>query len=136
MTEFTRLNLETDPRFPSGRWEGHWTQHGLRGDMELDLTFRARLVRGRGRDRVGDFAISGAYSIDTGAAIIHKQYLGAHRLLYWGHAERKHGLFGWWCLLKPPCTGGWRIWPIDEGGAMQSEREAIDEPHPLATASI
>src|SRR4051812_6356406 len=55
------VDLETDPRFPSGPWVGFFLQRQLPGRhyMEIRLTFRQGVMTGEGRDRVGDFLFAG-----------------------------------------------------------------------------
>ena len=59
------LDLETDPRFPSGRWIGFFLDKRLPGkhQMELLLTFRQGEVTGEGRDKVGKFLVRGRYGV-------------------------------------------------------------------------
>ena len=57
---------ETDPRFPSGPWQGfflmaHWPG---RHTMELHLDFHQGVMTGEGRDMIGDFLIRGKYNIE------------------------------------------------------------------------
>ena len=52
--------LETDPRFPSGRWVGFWIQRFLapgRFQTELHLTFVQGVLSGEGRDWVGAYTV-------------------------------------------------------------------------------
>ena len=51
------IDLETDARFPSGRWTGFFLQVQVPGkhQMELLLTFRQGSMTGEGRDWVGEF---------------------------------------------------------------------------------
>ncbi len=59
-------DAESDPRFPSGKWIGFWTQTLPVRDkpkQEMILTFRQGEMTGEGRDRVGRFIIRGFYSV-------------------------------------------------------------------------
>ena len=58
------LDLETDPRFPSGRWIGFFLDKRLPGkhQMELLLTFRQEEMTGEGRDKVGPFIVRGRWT--------------------------------------------------------------------------
>src|SRR5437868_2102658 len=55
--------VETDPRFPSGEWKGFWLQRGVAGRqwMSLTMQFLDCRISGEGRDRVGQFRLSGRY---------------------------------------------------------------------------
>lgn len=110
------LDLETDPRFPSGPWTGFFLQKLVPGRhlMELRLTFRHGDMAGEGRDWVGPFLIRGRYSTADGRCHWHKRYLGKHDVLYQGFNEGK-GIWGTWEI---PSTrgdqfqkGGFHIWP-------------------------
>ena len=48
-------NVESDPRFPSGKWVGFFLDKRMPGkhQMEIVLTFAAGRMTGDGRDRVG-----------------------------------------------------------------------------------
>lgn len=109
---------EPDPRFPSGRWAGFWSQDGRRGRMSLDLTFANGKLFGDGRDRVGDFVLSGQYDTRTGACSIHKAYLGQHGVEYEGCATSQ-GIRGDWRIHIPRVmleTGPFHIWPVSSSG--------------------
>jgi hypothetical protein len=112
-------NLETDPRFPSGRWVGFFTQDiVLRGRqmMEMDLVFSEGRFHGEGRDRVGRFAIDGTYSVDDGRCVFLKHYIGRHSVDYQGFNEGK-GIWGGWEIVVPTMRlhGGFHIWPEEMG---------------------
>jgi hypothetical protein len=106
--------LETDPRFPSGKWVGFFTDRRLPGrhQMELTLTFSQKHMVGAGRDRVGAFAVDGAYQLSDGLCVWVKQYIGRHSVGYRGFNEGK-GIWGTWELTDQgyTFTGGFHIWP-------------------------
>jgi hypothetical protein len=111
------LEPESDPRFPSGPWVGFFTQPIIPGKhlMELRLQFRQGVIDGEGRDWVGEFLISGRYTLDDGKCHWTKSYLGRHDVYYKGYNEGK-GIWGTWEI--PPnensglhWTGGFYIWP-------------------------
>lgn len=117
MDHQTNLDLETDPRFPSGPWTGFFLQRELPGRhlMELRLTFRQGSLTGEGRDRVGNFVVKGRYTIEDGKCHWTKRYLGRHDVFYQGFGEGK-GIWGTWEI--PPARnagvryhGGFHIWP-------------------------
>src|SRR4051794_24085778 len=91
----TPQSLETDPRFPSGRWIGYFIQGALRGkhQMELLLTFANGDMTGEGRDRVGPFVVRGRYQLEDGKCHWHKRYVGKHDVYYEGFNEGK-GIWG------------------------------------------
>jgi hypothetical protein len=107
-------NLESDSRFPSGKWGGFFTYKGLPGKhaMELILTFSQGKMTGSGRDRIGEFTIDGAYQVNDGKCMWIKQYIGKHKVGYRGFNEGK-GIWGTWDLtaLGSTFTGGFHIWP-------------------------
>lgn len=107
-------NLESDPRFPSGKWVGFWTDKRLPGkhQMELVLSFANGNMNGSGRDWVGAFNIDGAYQLDDGQCIFLKQYIGMHGVGYRGFNEGK-GIWGTWELSAAgqKLIGGFHIWP-------------------------
>lgn len=125
-----RLELESDPRFPSGPWVGYFLQKPIPGRhlMELHLTFRDGQISGEGRDWVGPFAISGKYSLADGRCSWIKQYLGRHGVHYQGYNEGK-GIWGVWeILVEVPAEfrrGGFHIWP--EGQRVGSGPELSEE---------
>ena len=130
-------DLETDPRFPSGRWTGFFLQaqgpHPGKHQMELLLTFRQGSMTGEGRDWVGKFVIRGRYSTADGRCRWHKRYLGKHDVFYQGYNEGK-GIWGAWEIqsilaLGTRLRGGFHIWP--EGMADPTQQhltEAVEPP--------
>lgn len=107
-------DLESDPRFPSGKWAGFFTDKRLPGKhrMEMILTFAGGRVTGSGRDRVGKFTIDGTYQLTDGLCAWVKQYTGRHAVGYRGFNEGK-GIWGKWELTDHgfTFTGGFHIWP-------------------------
>jgi hypothetical protein len=120
---------ETDPRFPSGPWQGfflmaHWPG---RHTMELHLTFRQGVMTGEGRDMIGPFLIRGKYNTDDGKCHWSKRYVGKHDVAYQGYNEGK-GIWGIW-EIPPTLRGGFHIWPTAMGDpTFPKLTEAIDEP--------
>jgi hypothetical protein len=115
-----QLSVESDPRFPSGRWTGYFLQPMVPGrhQMELHLTFHDGIMTGEGRDRVGQFAMDGAYTLEDGRCQFIKQYLGRHRVYYAGFNEGK-GIWGTWDIPDGKNyvaqRGGFHIWPEGMG---------------------
>lgn len=110
-------DLETDPRFPSGKWVGFWTQTFPiigRLQQEMILTFHRGKIEGEGRDMVGKFHIRGFYSIEDGKCRWTKRYVGRHDVFYQGFNEGK-GIWGVWEIpateLSLHLKGGFHIWP-------------------------
>jgi hypothetical protein len=129
-------DLETDPRFPSGRWLGFFLQPILPGrhQMELLLTFRHGQVTGEGRDWVGEFVIRGQYSLADGKCFWTKRYVAKHDVYYNGFNEGK-GIWGVWEI--PPeqnsgqrWHGGFHIWPegMPDPSRPPHLAEELDEP--------
>ena len=105
-------DLETDPRFPSGRWTGFFLQPdspGRRYMMEIHLTFRNGALNGEGRDVVGKFVMRGRYDTSNGKCHWTKRYLGQHDVFYQGYNEGK-GIWGTWDIPYV-WSGGFHIWP-------------------------
>src|SRR5581483_6114084 len=134
----TALDLETDPRFPSGPWTGFFLQREIPGRhlMELRLTFRNGGISGEGRDWVGQFVIKGRYSVADGKCYWTKRYVGKHDVFYQGFNEGK-GIWGAWEI--PPRQnlgfrfhGGFHIWP--EGMGDPTQQHLTEEADLLAPA--
>jgi hypothetical protein len=136
--------LETDPRFPSGRWLGFWVQKHPpigRHEMELLLTFTTGTVTGEGRDWVGPFLVRGSYEVTDGRCHWTKRYLGKHDVFYQGFNEGK-GIWGTWeiptGLQGFPWRGGFHVWPegmADPSRPTLSEEAELpvdSEPAPVA----
>ena len=115
MTTPAPQDLETDPRFPSGRWIGFFLDARIPGrhQMELLLTFRRGTLSGEGRDWVGRFTARGRYATADGKCHWTKRYLGKHDVFYQGFNEGK-GIWGTWEISAADvgcCRGGFHIWP-------------------------
>ena len=127
--ETPELDLETDPRFPSGAWTGFFLQRIIPGRhwMELELTFRDGRMTGAGRDWVGAFALHGAYDLEDGRCNFVKQYLPGHNVDYRGFNEGK-GIWGTW-KIEGIGKGGFHIWPKGMADpTQQSLEEEADVP--------
>ena len=126
MSTRPHLDLETDPRFPSGAWTGFFLQPILPGrhTMELHLTFGEGEMTGEGRDRVGKFVIRGRYSTGDGRCYWTKRYLGKHDVFYKGFNEGK-GIWGLWEMPGERQKGGFHIWP--EGESDPTRPELVEE---------
>jgi len=125
--------LETDSRFPSGKWVGFFLQKQLPGKhgMELLLTFSQGILTGEGRDLVGEFLIKGHYHLDDGRCFFSKHYVGRHDVAYQGYNEGK-GIWGLWEIAAKAnqgvrLHGGFHIWPVEmgdpTGSALREEAE-------------
>lgn len=127
--------LESDPRFPSGKWTGFWLQkipNLGRQWMDLDCVFKDGKLKANGRDIVGAFIFMGSYSIETGKCDWVKQYLGQHPVDYHGFNEGK-GIWGTWGIIDSETgihlAGGFHIWPEGQGwGPADSLSEELDLP--------
>lgn len=136
------MELETDPRFPSGPWVGFFLQRLVPGRhlMELRLTFRRSEMSGEGRDRVGPFHIWGIYSVADGRCHWTKRYVGKHDVHYQGFNEGK-GIWGTWEIPNRKehfyQRGGFHIWP--EGMMDPTGRhlyEQADVPVPMEESPV
>jgi hypothetical protein len=120
------MELETDPRFPSGPWMGYFLQHGNKGMMDLHLTFRQGALTGEGRDYVGQFVVRGRYELADGKCYWTKRYLGKHDVFYQGYNEGK-GIWGQWEITTfglHNAHGGFHIWPK---GMAEAEHQQLAE---------
>jgi hypothetical protein len=129
----SNADVETDPRFPSGKWVGYFLDRRIPGrhHMEMTLTFVDGRIDGVGRDFVGSFTFDGVYDLVDGRCTWVKQYIGAHFIDYGGFAEER-GIWGTWDLRQGiwSATGGFRIWPIDRGelaGDESTEEAAVPD---------
>jgi len=134
-------DLETDPRFPSGRWAGFWIQKQLppgRFQTELVLTFSRGVLTGEGRDWVGTYTVHGRYDLADGRCRWTKSYQGKHDVLYEGYNEGK-GIWGTWMIpageYNVEWRGGFHIWPegmANPTGSHLTEQadlpDAVEEP--------
>lgn len=129
--------LEQDDRFPTGPWEGYFLQPGLPGrhGMELILSFGQGVIRGDGRDVVGDFLIKGTYDCESGKCWWSKRYIGRHDVAYQGYAEGR-GIWGTWEITSS-FKGGFHIWPLGQGsGESENVSEEVDTPVLVGTGAI
>ena len=120
-------DAETDPRFPSGKWAGFWTQTQpvrAKPKQEMILTFKQGTVTGEGRDMVGQFLIRGRYSTADGKCHWTKRYVGKHDVFYEGFNEGK-GIWGTWKIDLN--HGGFHIWPEGMSDPSQPALEAEAE---------
>jgi hypothetical protein len=142
------INLETDPRFPSGPWTGFFLQREIPGRhmMDIRLTFSNGEIKGQGRDWVGSFTMKGRYNLADGRCHWTKHYRGRHDVFYQGFNEGK-GIWGVWEFpFEVPITkrGGFHIWPegmADPTGEHLAEEadlpavveESLETSEPLVT---
>ena len=135
----TDNQIETDDRFPSGEWTGFFLQPSYlseRATMELTLSFHKGLIRGEGKDFVGEFLMRGHYDLGSGDVSINKQYVGLYNVFYKGCAELDKGLWGVWSLDNSD-HGGFHIWPKGMADPTGSElHEAVDLPVEELTSVI
>ncbi|MDX1929598.1 MAG: hypothetical protein SFV81_23930 [Pirellulaceae bacterium] len=87
---------------------GWWEQNGLgRQPMEdLVIEFSTGLIRGSGRDVVGEFEMYGTMDQDGRVKIV-KQYVGRHQVVYVGSYDGEGTMFGSWLIEM--LTGSWSI---------------------------
>ncbi|HEY7086654.1 MAG TPA: hypothetical protein VH518_01115 [Tepidisphaeraceae bacterium] len=124
-----KIDPETDPRFPSGKWTGFWLHRAWVGRqyMSLSLTFAQGKVVGEGCDRVGEFTISGEYDLRNGGCTLHKHYVGAHSVLYEGKNENDdQWIWGLWSIRSLD-RGGFHLWPAGEDDPTGPELSAAKE---------
>jgi hypothetical protein len=123
-----RIEVETDPRFPSGKWTGFWLQRCYSGRqyMSLELTFLNGAIQGHGFDRVGEFDLTGTYDLRNGGCTISKAYRGAHSIIYEGRNEAD-GQWIWGVWRMRIDRGGFHLWPQGQddptGQKLRQQRE-------------
>ena len=111
--------VDGDARFPSGRWEGYWTEPARPGRqwMALTLAFAEGRVQGSGQDPVGAFSIEGSCCVTDGTCLLHKRYDGGgiHVVLYHGRCVSGDaaGIAGLWWLQGN--SGRFCLWPAIAG---------------------
>ena len=133
-----KLTVEMDARFPSGPWRGFFIQkHRPPGRhwMDLQLTFRDSLIRGEGRDWVGQFVVTGRYQLEDGKCSWRKKYLGKHEVAYKGYNEGR-GIWGTW-EIPPLLKDGFQIWPHGMGDpSADCAMQAVEQPEWSETDSL
>ena len=120
----------SDVDYPSGQWIGFYTYAAFsqRHLMDLILEFREGIVFGEGADGIGLFGIDGRYFPKEGECSWIKTYIGSHSVRYAGYREKK-GIWGTWTI--DDTKGGFHIWPIGEGVALEKLREEVEQQCPL-----
>ena len=73
---------------------------------DLVIEFSAGLIRGSGRDVVGDFQMYGTME-PNGRVKIVKQYTGRHQVVYIGNYDGEGTMFGTWLIEM--LQGSWSI---------------------------
>lgn len=73
---------------------------------DLLIEFSSGLLRGSGRDIVGDFQLYGTMEPDGRVKIV-KKYTGRHQVVYVGNYDGEGTMFGNWLLEHS--TGAWSI---------------------------
>ncbi|MCA1992496.1 MAG: hypothetical protein LDL41_10745 [Coleofasciculus sp. S288] len=121
--------LETNPLFPSGEWEGFYTYafgpDVRRYMMSFALTFKNGRVSGSGIDDIGRFIWHGSYDTEQLRCWLQKRYL-THSVSYDGYVD-ENGIWGSW-EIPPYSRGGFHIWPkgLSEN-VMLEDTETIPE---------
>ncbi len=130
MPENELVNLEPDPRFPSGPWTGFFLQYWLPGRHTTNstLTWQRGELTGAGQDWVGPYTIRGHYDSTTSRCEWIKQYIGRHAVAYRG-VNDGHGIWGVWEIRilggLYVDRGGFHIWP--EGTDVSEESKQTEE---------
>src|SRR5262245_562139 len=121
------VNLESDPRFPSGTWTVFSLQYWLttRHPTDLFVTCSGGESTGTGHDSVGPYTVDGRYDIATGRCEWTKQYLGKHSVAYRGTNDG-NGIWGVWEIRQLGSLfvdrGGFHIWPEGTDVSEASDR--------------
>jgi len=135
--------VETDPRFPSGKWAGFFLMPhtgAKRHPTELTLSFVKGRMWGDGRDFVGKFIVEGKYEVGDGKCHWIKTYISKHHVYYQGYNEGK-GIWGVWEIPNqagPAWKGGFHIWPEGLGAGSdpslsESAEVPVDSEDPVLT---
>ena len=114
---------ETDPRFPSGEWQGFYMQDGGQHRMTVQLCFQRGRITGDGVDGVGGGRMVGTYNLDGGQVTLRKHYFAQHMVAYIGNGGPLRSLQGRWDIRADELCGFWRLWPVeaeDEEWAIES----------------
>lgn len=94
--------------------------------MDLSLEFGNGRITGEGRDRVGQFIVSGRYDSGGGECHWTKTYVSSHDIYYVGCHQGKN-ISGTWELDS--LRGGFKIWPVGSGTDEDDVKaEALEEP--------
>lgn len=118
--------------FPSGQWTGfynYFTQ-SKRFLTDLILEFRNGMMSGEGSDGIGLFEIHGRYCQKEAECSWVKSYIGKHSVMYSGYREGK-GIWGTW--VAGSYKGGFHIWPIGQGSALEELTNEVEEELPAFT---
>ncbi|MCH2081857.1 MAG: hypothetical protein MK226_05665 [Saprospiraceae bacterium] len=119
---------EEHPLFPSGDWEGFYKYRFAwdirKHEMNFQLDFQNGTITGSGSDDVGVFSWVGTYSIDSMTCNMTKFYHDRHTVAYKGNVD-ENGIWGTWSLSD--LTGGFHIWPSQNGAQTKAEEEEKEE---------
>ena len=131
-----KSELETDDRFPSGRWKGLFLQTTFNAGrcwMQLFLDFFDGHLHGQGSDVVGDFMLEGEYDLETGKVWFQKHY--RHYRVYYDGRHNGKAISGIWHL--PDSQNRFVIWDETMGdptiGSLEAEAGVTVEGGTLAT---
>lgn len=96
--------------FPSGKWRGfyNYVPGGIHHEMEMELNFENGVIKGKGKDDIGDFVIHGKYDENSGYCEWIKKYVNAHEVFYWGYRDDL-AIYGQWKIKTS--RGGFYISP-------------------------
>lgn len=80
------IRTQSAMTLPSGLWAGHYKQHLVDNAQEMVLEFADGIIRGDGKDSLGDFTIEGEYRVEARVTRMGwiKTYERAHSVLYLG----------------------------------------------------
>ncbi len=96
-----------------GLWRGGYHDRTGDADEDLHLIFSQGVVRGRGRDKDGDFVIVGSYHPHTNSVYWNKHYVEPHRVFNYQGIYENGKVEGIWAEVgQPDYTGPFRIEPL------------------------
>ena len=110
----SKLLSETEQHylFPSGEWEGFYTnaqgRDATQHPMTFVLNFKKNIVTGIGNDDIGSFSFRGEYDPKNYTFYVHKYYI-SHSAIYQGHVD-ENGIWGMWSTSDSD-RGGFHVWP-------------------------
>jgi len=82
---------EFEIRMKAREWKGWHKQNDDKSDMDLDMCLNNGAIFGSGHDVVGAFVIRGNFNRATTDFNFVKQYIGQHKVLYFGKATGNKG---------------------------------------------
>jgi hypothetical protein len=97
----------------TGFWKGGYEDRTGQADEDLHLTFHSGIVRGRGCDKDGRFAVIGSYHPHTNSVYWNKHYVRPHRIFSYQGVYEEGQVKGVWAESGlPEHCGPFEIKPL------------------------